>query len=160
MSAHAWMLWPLRRELKKRPPFPTPPLRCRPGRAGAGYSRTKTAARGIYFCPFMLRMPNTAPFDERSIDSPASQTRFPVNKGQKKWLISDLEKHGGTNEITEGTNAKTSVLRGEGEKEVKRSPARMALKIWQFLTHIFCCHVAPFLGLQEGMQIFLSFPYF
>lgn len=66
------------------------------------------------------------------------------------------------NETREGTNAKSSMLRGEGEKEVKRSPAPVALKIWQvvqFLMHI-SCRMAPVLGSQEGMRIFLSFPYF
>lgn len=136
-------------------------------RSGAWYGWGKTAAGGICFRPCMLRMPSAPPFDERSIASCASQTLCPINKGQKRWLISDLEKWDTPpppppNETREGTNAKSSMLRGEGEKEVKRSPAPVALKIWQvvqFLMHI-SCPMAPVLGSQEGMQIFLSFPYF
>lgn len=176
MSAHAWMLWPLHCKLKKRPPFPAPPLALGPGRAGAWYGGTKTAARGICFHPLLVRMPNAPPFDERSADSFPSQTRSPINKGQKRWLISDLEKHGGGGHgRTDGRTGRQMEQQkeqrqklpcgreGEGEKEVEQLPAPVALKIWQvvqFLTHIFCCHMAPFLGLQEGMQIFLSSPHF
>lgn len=149
MSAHAWMLWPLRWELQRRPHFPTPLLMCGPGRTRMWQGRMKTAARGIYFRPFMLWMLNTPPFDEQSIDSFASQTHFPINKGQKRWLTSDLEKHPDRNKAAEWTDVEISMLGREGEKVVKLLPSLLTLKIAQliwFLIHIFCCHLVPCLG--------------